>query len=157
MALAKLDVLDSRKYSWYISLIGLAERFRTSTPPNIRLCVHCLKAIFSYDPPPLIEATTHLQLGNILYEHTKNTEQAKMHLEKAVNILHSLISWNVICIIINFNCVAYLNFLYRVTQTRKLIMYKNIYLIYISHFGYQTITQRTYWPFGLNVGFCLQR
>ncbi|KAK3601195.1 hypothetical protein CHS0354_004395 [Potamilus streckersoni] len=69
--------------SWYASLLGLAESFRISNPPNIRLCIHCLQSIFSFKPPPKIEARTHLQLGNILMTHTKNLDLAKTHLEKA--------------------------------------------------------------------------
>lgn len=71
---------------WYISLLGLAENFRTSNPPNIRLCIHCLQSIFNFSPPPHIEARTHLQLGNILMTHTKNIDLARSHLEKAVGL-----------------------------------------------------------------------
>ncbi|KAK7115368.1 MAU2 chromatid cohesion factor homolog isoform X2 [Littorina saxatilis] len=71
---------------WYISLLGLAENFRTSNPPNIRLCIHCLQSIFNFSPPPHIEARTHLQLGNILMTHTKNIDLARSHLEKAWTI-----------------------------------------------------------------------
>lgn len=70
---------------WYASLLGLAETFRTSNPPNIRLCIHCLQSIFNFKPPPIIEARTHLQLGNILLAHTKNTDLARTHLETAVS------------------------------------------------------------------------
>ncbi|KAK7496830.1 hypothetical protein BaRGS_00011810 [Batillaria attramentaria] len=68
---------------WYISLLGLAENFRTSNPPNIRLCIHCLQSIFNFSPPSHIEARTNLQLGNILMTHTKNIDLARSHLEKA--------------------------------------------------------------------------
>ncbi|XP_023407956.1 MAU2 chromatid cohesion factor homolog isoform X1 [Loxodonta africana] len=69
--------------SWYLALLGFAEHFRTSSPPKIRLCVHCLQAVFPFKPPQRIEARTHLQLGSVLYHHTKNSEQARSHLEKA--------------------------------------------------------------------------
>ena len=69
---------------WYLALLGFAEHFRTSSPPKIRLCVHCLQAVFQFEPPQRIEARTHLQLGSVLYHHTKNIELAKDHLEKAV-------------------------------------------------------------------------
>uniref|UniRef100_A0A674DP83 MAU2 chromatid cohesion factor homolog n=1 Tax=Salmo trutta TaxID=8032 RepID=A0A674DP83_SALTR len=69
--------------SWYLALLGFAEHFRTSSPPKIRLCVHCLQAVFQFKPPQRIEARTHLQLGSVLYHHTKNTELARSHLEKA--------------------------------------------------------------------------
>eukprot|EP00918_Siedleckia_nematoides_P020020 GHVU01042675.1.p1 GENE.GHVU01042675.1~~GHVU01042675.1.p1 ORF type:complete len:604 (+),score=53.86 GHVU01042675.1:25-1812(+) len=69
--------------SWYISLLGLAESFRTSNPPNIRLCVHCLQSIFKAKPPPRIEARTHLQLGGVLFSHTKNIDLSRTHVEKA--------------------------------------------------------------------------
>ena len=71
----------------YAALIGLAENFRTASPPNIRLCVHCLQSVFALSPPPKIEARTHLQLGNILLTHTKNTDLARDHFEKAVRVI----------------------------------------------------------------------
>ena len=80
----KMASAQSFDQPWYISLLGLAENFRTSNPPNIRLCIHCLQSIFNFSPPPHIEARTHLQLGNILMTHTKNIDLARSHLEKAV-------------------------------------------------------------------------
>ncbi|KAL7992954.1 hypothetical protein Chor_017210 [Crotalus horridus] len=70
--------------SWYVALLGLAEHFRTSSPPKVRLCVHCLQAVLPRKPPARVEARTHLQLGSVLYHHTRNGEQARGHLEKAV-------------------------------------------------------------------------
>lgn len=70
---------------WYLALLGFAEHFRTSSPPKIRLCVHCLQAVFQFKPPARVEARTHLQLGSVLYRHTKNCELAQTHLEKAVS------------------------------------------------------------------------
>ncbi|GFT75139.1 MAU2 chromatid cohesion factor homolog [Nephila pilipes] len=68
----------------YLALLALAEEFRTMNPPNIRNCIQCLCAIFNLkQQPPKIEARTHLQLGNILLQHTKNTDLAQSHLEKA--------------------------------------------------------------------------
>ncbi|KAG7456720.1 hypothetical protein MATL_G00238870 [Megalops atlanticus] len=69
--------------SWYLALLGFAEHFRTSSPPKIRLCVHCLQAVFQFKPPQRVEARTHLQLGSVLYHHTKNSDLARNHLEKA--------------------------------------------------------------------------
>lgn len=74
---------------WYLALLGFAEHFRTSSPPKIRLCVHCLQAVFQFKPPQRIEARTHLQLGSVLYHHTKNSELARSHLEKAVRDVRS--------------------------------------------------------------------
>ena len=71
---------------WYAALIGMAESFRTATPPDMRKCIHCLQAIFTFQPSPDIEARTHLQLGTILLNHTKNLEKAILHLDKAVSI-----------------------------------------------------------------------
>ncbi|KAG8126910.1 hypothetical protein E2320_021946 [Naja naja] len=70
--------------SWYVALLGLAEHFRTSSPPKVRLCVHCLQAVLPRKPPARVEARTHLQLGSVLYHHTRNGEQARGHLEKAI-------------------------------------------------------------------------
>uniref|UniRef100_A0A8C8S0N0 MAU2 chromatid cohesion factor homolog n=1 Tax=Pelusios castaneus TaxID=367368 RepID=A0A8C8S0N0_9SAUR len=71
--------------SWYLALLGLAEHFRTSSPPKVRLCVHCLQAVLPRKPPARMEARTHLQLGSVLYHHTRNGDQARGHLEKAVS------------------------------------------------------------------------
>ncbi|NXD31791.1 SCC4 factor, partial [Spelaeornis formosus] len=70
--------------SWYLALLGLAEHFRTSSPPKVRLCVHCLQAVLPRKPPARMEARTHLQLGSVLYHHTRNGDQARGHLEKAI-------------------------------------------------------------------------
>jgi len=76
--------MASSQDAWYLSLLGLAETFRTSSPPNIKLCIQCLQAVFNFKPPPRVEARTHLQLGNILLTHTKNIDLARTHLEQAV-------------------------------------------------------------------------
>ncbi|GLV40509.1 Mau2 sister chromatid cohesion factor [Carabus blaptoides fortunei] len=75
--------MASSQDAWYLSLLGLAENFRTSNPPNIKLCIQCLQAVFHFKPPPRVEARTHLQLGNILLTHTKNIDLARTHLEQA--------------------------------------------------------------------------
>jgi len=74
---------SSSQDAWYLSLLGLAEHFRVSTPPNIRLCVQCLQTVFTFKPPSRVEARTHLQLGNILVQYTKNVDLARSHLEQA--------------------------------------------------------------------------
>lgn len=68
----------------YVALLGLAENFRTSNPPNIKLCIHCLQSILTLHLAPKTEARTRVQLGNILLAHTKNIDLAKSNLEKAV-------------------------------------------------------------------------
>lgn len=78
--------MASNQDAWYLSLLGIAEYFRTSTPPNIKYCIQCLEAVFNFKPPARVEARTHLQLGNILLTHTKNTDLARLHLEQAVSI-----------------------------------------------------------------------
>lgn len=83
----KMASSQYQEHPWYTSLLGLAENFRTSNPPNIRLCIHCLQSIFTFNPAPHIEARTHLQLGSILMTHTKNTDLARTHLEKAVGLI----------------------------------------------------------------------
>lgn len=47
--------------------------------------MHCLQAVLPRKPPARMEARTHLQLGSVLYHHTRNGEQARGHLEKAVS------------------------------------------------------------------------
>ncbi|KAH1006436.1 MAU2 chromatid cohesion factor homolog isoform X1 [Dendroctonus ponderosae] len=75
--------MASSQDAWYLSLLGLAEYFRASSPPQIKLCIQCLQAVFNFKPPQRVEARTHLQLGNILLSHTKNIDLAKNHLEQA--------------------------------------------------------------------------
>lgn len=74
----------------YASLLGFAETFRTMSPPNIRLAVHCLKAVFHLKLPTNLEARTHLQLGRLLYHYSKSDDQIKYHLERARTIATSL-------------------------------------------------------------------
>jgi len=76
-----LSKMSSSQDSWYIALLGLAETFRVSK--NMKACIKCLQTVFSFKPPPVIEARTHLQLGNILHSHTTNQDLAKHHLEQA--------------------------------------------------------------------------
>ncbi|KYQ56901.1 MAU2 chromatid cohesion factor like protein [Trachymyrmex zeteki] len=75
--------MASSQDAWYLSLLGLAENFRTSNPPNIKSCIQCLQAVFHFKPPQRVEARTHLQLGNILLTHTKNIDLARYHLDQA--------------------------------------------------------------------------
>lgn len=69
----------------YVSLLGLAEYFRTSNPPNIKKCIQSLQALFTFKPPQKVEARTHLQMGQILMTYTKNADLARSHLEQAVS------------------------------------------------------------------------
>jgi len=78
--------MASSQDAWYLSLLGLAENFRTSSPPNIKSCIQCLQAVFHFKPPQRVEARTHLQLGNILLTHTKNIDLARYHLDQAVSL-----------------------------------------------------------------------
>lgn len=68
----------------YFALLGMAESFRTSNPPDIRRAIHCLEAIIVSNPPPRIEVRTRLQIGQLMWLHTKNTEHCLSHLEKAL-------------------------------------------------------------------------
>ena len=70
----------------YVALLGLAEQFRTAKPANIRLTIHCLKAVFVAQPPPRVAARTHLQIGKLLLQYGVNPADAKDHLEKANGI-----------------------------------------------------------------------
>ena len=70
--------------SYYLSLLALAERFRTEEPANIKSCVQCLQAVLTFQPPPKVEARTHLQLGNLFVQYTNNLDLAKSHFEQGV-------------------------------------------------------------------------
>ncbi|XP_014285477.1 MAU2 chromatid cohesion factor homolog [Halyomorpha halys] len=82
--------MASSQDAWYLSLLGLAEHFRTSNPPDIRKCIQCLNAVFTFKPPTRVEARTHLQLGNILLTHTKNTDLARNYLEQAWHLSQNI-------------------------------------------------------------------
>lgn len=69
----------------YLALLGSAEYFRTSTPPNYRSAIQCLQAILTIHLPPLVEAKIHLFLGRLYIQHTTNIDLASMHLDKAVS------------------------------------------------------------------------
>jgi MAternally-affected-uncoordination protein len=71
----------------YLALLGSAEYFRTSTPPNYRLSIQCLQAILTIRLPALMEAKIHLFLGRLYTQHTTNIDMASMHLDKAVCLL----------------------------------------------------------------------
>lgn len=70
----------------YISLLGLAEYFRTTNPPNIKKCIQSLQALFTFGPPAKVVARTHLQMGQVLLGYTQNIDLARHHLEQAVRI-----------------------------------------------------------------------
>ena len=85
----------------YLSLLGLAEFFRTCQPPRVRETIHCLQATLSIETLPLIEkARCRLNLSKLLLQHTKNVGHARAQIEQAVifvvcfhaMILHMLIS-----------------------------------------------------------------
>lgn len=69
----------------YISLLGIAEYYRTAHPPNIKKCIQSLQALFTFQPPLKVEARTHLQMGQVLMAYTLNTDLARSHLEQAVS------------------------------------------------------------------------
>lgn len=72
----------------YISLLGLAEYFRTTNPPNIKKCIQSLQALFTFMPPTKVVARTNLQMGQVLLVYTQNVDLARYHLEQAV--IHSI-------------------------------------------------------------------
>ncbi|XP_014211353.1 MAU2 chromatid cohesion factor homolog [Copidosoma floridanum] len=86
--------MASSQDAWYLSLLGLAEHFRTSNPPSIKSCIQCLQAVFNFKPPPRVEARTHLQLGNILLTYTKNADLARTHLERAWQLSQTIITFD---------------------------------------------------------------
>ena len=78
--------MASSQDAWYLSLLGLAEHFRTNEPPNVKECIQCLQAVFNFKPPPRVEARTHLQLGQILLTYTTNLDLVQENLDKAVSL-----------------------------------------------------------------------
>ncbi|KAK7073246.1 mau2 chromatid cohesion factor [Halocaridina rubra] len=72
--------------AYYLSLLALAERFRTQEPANIKACLQCLQAVLHVRPTPKVEGRTHLQLANMLIQYTHNSQLARDHLEQAWNL-----------------------------------------------------------------------
>ena len=70
----------------YLTLLTLAEGFRTAIPPDIPTTVQCLMAILNLpNNDPRVIARTHLQIGKLICHHTTNTDVALDYLEKAVS------------------------------------------------------------------------
>jgi MAternally-affected-uncoordination protein len=72
----------------YASLLALADSFLATTPRNVKCALHCLQSIFalpSVTENPVLEARTHLQVGQLLRKETNNQDLAKHHIEQAVS------------------------------------------------------------------------
>lgn len=113
--------MASSQDAWYLSLLGLAENFRTSNPPSIKLCIQCLQAVFTFKPPPRVEARTHLQLGNILLTHTNNIDLARTHLERAVCTLLYIIQSYVVLLFIYSTIITYSMYLLLLVNSGSLV------------------------------------
>lgn len=79
----------------YISLLGLAEHFRSTNPPDIKKCIQCLQALFTFMPPAKVVARTHLQMGQVLLDYTQSLDLARHHLEQAVSLYFQTIEYSV--------------------------------------------------------------
>ncbi|XP_055694674.1 MAU2 chromatid cohesion factor homolog [Lutzomyia longipalpis] len=86
--------MSSSQDSCYISLLGLAEYFRTSNPPEIRKSIQCLQALNSLHPPQKVEARTNLQIGQLLMAHTSNYDLARFHLEQAWTLAENIVAFD---------------------------------------------------------------
>ena len=75
------NMATSSSDTWYVALLGLADTFLKAG--NVPECVKCLSAVFQFNPPQVICARTHLQLGNILHTKTNNQDMAKQQLYQA--------------------------------------------------------------------------
>lgn len=100
----------------YISLLGLAEYFRTSQPPNILKCIQCLQALFTFNPPSKVEARTHLQMGQTLMAYTNNIDLARTHLETAWKLSEPLVNFDDV----KFDTASLLAELYKQTEQSSL-------------------------------------
>lgn len=148
----------------YISLLGLAEHFRSTTPPDIKKCIQCLQALFTFMPPTKVVARTHLQMGQVLLDYTQSLELARHHLEQAVrqmlhflqiiavqmrNEMRSLISAKCVCL---FNCSGYYRKAFRTlmmwnsmrpvwwldcTKSRTKVLWQSKY--FAKHYNYHSI------------------
>ncbi|TRY67660.1 hypothetical protein TCAL_05258 [Tigriopus californicus] len=67
----------------YVSLLGLSEAFLQVG--DVKRSLQCLQSVLALSPPltPTLEARTHLQLGVLLKQRTKNRDLAKHHVEQA--------------------------------------------------------------------------
>ncbi|KAK3097527.1 hypothetical protein FSP39_010473 [Pinctada imbricata] len=61
----------------------MAETFRTQNPPEIRMAIHCLKAILNINAGALVEAKTNLQIGKLLTSYSSDTNTVVSYLEKS--------------------------------------------------------------------------
>ena len=67
----------------YVALLSFAEGFRTSQPPDLKSCLQCLLAALNLPISVRAMAKTHLQIANVLLNHTTNLNLAQSHCEKA--------------------------------------------------------------------------
>ena len=72
---------------WYASLLAMADYFYKQNPPNLKFCVQCLQAIFTFKPSVEISARTHLQIGKVLFNTEKNSDISLFHLERSVSCI----------------------------------------------------------------------
>ncbi|XP_055703771.1 MAU2 chromatid cohesion factor homolog [Phlebotomus papatasi] len=86
--------MSSSQDSCYISLLGLAEHFRTSNPPEIKKSIQCLQALNSLNPPQKVEARTNLQIGQLLMAYTSNYDLARVHLEQAWTLAENILAFD---------------------------------------------------------------
>ncbi|KAJ8939647.1 hypothetical protein NQ314_011067 [Rhamnusium bicolor] len=97
--------MASSQDAWYLSLLGLAEHFRTSSPPMIKLCIQCLQAVFNFKPPQrwLLSQVINsfddvkFEAASVLaelYEQQEQISLSKPILRKAIELSQHNVYWH---------------------------------------------------------------
>ncbi|KAG9510231.1 MAU2 chromatid cohesion factor-like protein, partial [Fragariocoptes setiger] len=67
----------------HVALLNLAEEFRTKQPPDLKSSLQCLMAVLNLPVYDRIAAKTNLQIGNLIYHHSTDPNNAQVYFERA--------------------------------------------------------------------------
>ncbi|VDN56673.1 unnamed protein product [Dracunculus medinensis] len=73
-----------------ISLLDIAEYFRTSNPPKYKMAIKCVKACFKTPISQEMNACASFELGKLYFYYTRNIDLAKFYLEQAYRCMKEL-------------------------------------------------------------------
>ncbi|VDD94415.1 unnamed protein product [Enterobius vermicularis] len=77
--------VQQRSVELGVTLLAMAEHFRTMSPPRYRMAIKCARACFHTMMSPELSAYAHVALGKLCFFYTENINLAKCHLEQAYN------------------------------------------------------------------------
>ncbi|KAI1728310.1 cohesin loading factor domain-containing protein [Ditylenchus destructor] len=73
-----------------VSLMAMAECFRTTKPPKYKMAIKCVMAALKIQCSQQLLALCHYELGKLLWLYTRNSKLARFHLKNAYNMMKDL-------------------------------------------------------------------